>query len=331
MRLQEIMTTDVVTARPDETAETAWSRMRRAGVRHLPVLDAGKLVGMLSERDLGGRAGRSVRKGRNVRELMTPQVASAKPTTTLRQAANLMLGRLIGALPVMEDGRLSGIVTASDVLEQLGRGSTRPTVRAKRRSMRLPPASARTATRREGTVHRARTTKQRSGKTAGDTDDTHRATPPAGRLVPAWGRDRERQPDSPRRAPMPEVAARRARQASDRAGAKTATVHIRAVGVELDAADRDYLRRKLGRGLGKFDASIERASVRIEDVNGPRGGVDKRCRIKVVLKGLPSVVIDEQHSSLQAAMDRALARTKAAVQRNLLRHRAVTTRPARKN
>lgn len=330
MRLQEIMTTDVVTTRPDETADAAWSRMRRAGVRHLPVLDAGKLVGMLSERDLGSRAGRAVRKGRDVRDLMTPQVASAKPGMTLRQAANLMLGRLIGALPVMEDGRLMGIVTASDVLEQLGRGSTRPTVRAKRQAMRLPPASARTATRREGAVQRARATKRRAGKTTGDADDRHRAASPTStRLTPTLGRDRERQPDSARRAPMPPPTARHAGRAPDAAGTKAATVHIRAVGVDLDAADRDYLRRKLGRGLGKFDGSIERVSVRIEDVNGPRGGVDMRCRIKVVLKGLPSVVIDQQHSSLQAAMDRAVARTRTAVQRNLLRHRSVTTQAAR--
>lgn len=71
--------------------------------------------------------------------------------------------------------------------------------------------------------------------------------------------------------------------------------------------------------------------MRIEDVNGPRGGVDKRCRIKIVLKGLPSVIIDQQHSSLQAAMDSDLARTRTAVQRNLLRHRSATTRAARED
>jgi hypothetical protein len=48
-------------------------------------------------------------------------------------------------------------------------------------------------------------------------------------------------------------------------------------------------------------------------VNGPRGGVDKRCRIKVVLTGLRSVVVEECHHALQAALDGALARAERAV------------------
>ncbi len=147
MRLQEIMTTDVVTIGPDEAASTAWSRMERKQVRHLVVAEGKRLLGVISERDLGGPHGGTVRRGRTVRDLMTPSVAVATPETTLRQAANLMRGRLIGSLPVIDDQRVVGIVTATDVLAELGRGSSRPKVRAKRQSMRLPPASARTAKR----------------------------------------------------------------------------------------------------------------------------------------------------------------------------------------
>jgi acetoin utilization protein AcuB len=70
---------------------------------------------------------------------MTEQVVSAAPQTTLRQAANLMRGRTVGCLPVMDDGRVVGIVTVTDILEQLGRGATRPAVRAERRVRRSPP------------------------------------------------------------------------------------------------------------------------------------------------------------------------------------------------
>lgn len=155
MRLQEIMTTGVVSIGPDATADAAWSRMDWKGVRHLVVKEGSRLVGVLSERDLGGRRGSVLRRGRTVRDFMTPQVATAKPTTTLRQAANLMRGRLIGCLPVVEEGRVVGIVTATDVLDELGRGSSRPTVRAQRKDMRLSPAGQRMASRRERRKARA--------------------------------------------------------------------------------------------------------------------------------------------------------------------------------
>jgi len=118
-----------------------------------------------------------------------------------------------------------------------------------------------------------------------------------------------------KRAPFAAQIARAEKRRLARTSSAEIPAFIRAVGVELEATDRDYLRRKLGRKLGKFAQFIERASVRIEDVNGPKGGVDKRCRIKVVLSGMPSVVIDERHVELQAVMDRALARAERAVRR----------------
>jgi ribosome-associated translation inhibitor RaiA len=94
---------------------------------------------------------------------------------------------------------------------------------------------------------------------------------------------------------------------------------IRTAGAELDADDRAYVRRKLGTKLGKFARAVERVTVRVRDVNGPRGGVDKHCAIKVVLTGLPSVVVEQKHASLQAAMDAALRRTEVAVRRSVKR------------
>ena len=54
---------------------------------------------------------------------------------------------------------------------------------------------------------------------------------------------------------------------------------------------RSLIRRKLGMKLGKFATAIERLSVRVTDTNGPRGGIDQVCSVKVVISGLPSVVI----------------------------------------
>jgi ribosome-associated translation inhibitor RaiA len=73
--------------------------------------------------------------------------------------------------------------------------------------------------------------------------------------------------------------------------------------------------------LGKFARSIERISVRVTDMNGPRGGVDQLCNVKVVLSGLPSVVIERRHAVLHAAIDDALRAMERAVQRSVHRRR----------
>ncbi len=108
------------------------------------------------------------------------------------------------------------------------------------------------------------------------------------------------------------------------ASAATIPSYIRSVGDVLKPADREYLRSKLDQKLGKFAPAVHRTSVRVEDVNGPRGGVDKRCRIKVVLVGLPTVVVEDHHQSVKGAMDAALARMERTVRKATDRRR---TRP----
>ena len=98
-------------------------------------------------------------------------------------------------------------------------------------------------------------------------------------------------------------------------------VHILAAAHKMGSVGRDHVRRKLGVKLGKFSSSIERVSVRIKDVNGPRGGVDQLCQIKVVLHGLPSVVFENRDTSLNAAVDVALSGVQRAVRRATQRRR----------
>ncbi len=132
MRLEMVMNRHVETVSPREPAEDAWRRMRESRIRHLVVVDGGRVAGVVSDRDLGGSRGATVRGHQTVAELMTPQLVSAKPTTTVRQAANLLRGHVVGCLPVFDGGKLAGIVTVSDLLDLIGRGAERPVPKSKR-------------------------------------------------------------------------------------------------------------------------------------------------------------------------------------------------------
>jgi hypothetical protein len=114
---------------------------------------------------------------------------------------------------------------------------------------------------------------------------------------------------------MSDVSAESRKRKSDRAGPRTVPTHIRVFGTRLTEERRTRIRQNLGKKLGKFAASIERVSVRVKDVNGPRGGIDQLCRIKVVLRNLPSVVFEKVDPSLDAAIEGALDGTGRLVQR----------------
>ena len=133
------------------------------------------------------------------------------------------------------------------------------------------------------------------------------------------GRGRSPRAGAGKRAPLPGWLPKASKGERGRDAAPPA--HIRLFGVELDPDDRIYIRRKLGMKLGKFASSIERVSVRAEDVNGPSGGIDHECRVKVVLSDQPTVMFVERDASLAAAVDRALAGSERAVRRAVRRRR----------
>jgi hypothetical protein len=93
------------------------------------------------------------------------------------------------------------------------------------------------------------------------------------------------------------------------------------LGVEMEDHDRNHIARKLGMKLGKFASSIERITVRLSDANGPKGGRDQICQIKVVLSGLPSIVVEERAAALHTATERAMKATALVVRRSVQRRR----------
>jgi CBS domain-containing protein len=125
MRVQDVMTTDVQTVSPETKADEAWNLMRVKHFHHLVVTKGRRILGVLSDRDAGGRRGAAVRTGHAVLDLMSEPAVTVLPDTTVRRAANLMRGRSIGCLVVANAGRVLGIVTVSDLLELVGRGLDR--------------------------------------------------------------------------------------------------------------------------------------------------------------------------------------------------------------
>ena len=133
MRAYDVMTTNVKTVTANTAADAAWRLMRDHRIHHLVVKEGADIAGVLSDRDAGGARGAAVRAGHAVADLMTEDVVTVDRDTPVRKIANLMRGRTIGCVVVTNgDGRIAGIVTASDLLTLLGRGAIRPTPVSKR-------------------------------------------------------------------------------------------------------------------------------------------------------------------------------------------------------
>jgi acetoin utilization protein AcuB len=120
MRVRDVMSRDVETIDAGCASVLARELMRSRRIRHLVVLCGGRIAGVVSERDLD-RVGADVPVGA-VREVMTGDVVALPSAATLASAANLLRGRAIGCLPVIDGKRLVGIVTVSDLLDVMGRG-----------------------------------------------------------------------------------------------------------------------------------------------------------------------------------------------------------------
>ena len=96
-------------------------------------------------------------------------------------------------------------------------------------------------------------------------------------------------------------------------------IDIQARRFSLTDALREHTRRRLGFAFGTRQVDIQRITVRLSDINGPRGGADKQCNIQVVLPHLPDVVIEDIDKNMYVAIDRAITRASCTVARKLAR------------
>ncbi len=119
LSVRDVMSTDLVTVGPAEPARRAYEIMRDRRIRHLPVMAEGRLVGVLSDRDLRPVLLSPGLGGATVGELMSETLTTIAPDAPVEDAASLLVVKKIGCLPVVERERLVGIVTETDLLAVL--------------------------------------------------------------------------------------------------------------------------------------------------------------------------------------------------------------------
>ncbi len=155
MLVRSRMTPNVYTASPDTTIAEALNITRSHNIRHLPVLQGGRLVGLVTDRDLRlamppiwadqrDELQRALHS-RTVGEVMVKQIITATPTTPVEEAARLLYENRIGCLPVMDGDELAGILTETDLLRALVEllGTHQPSSRVEVRMPNRPGELAR--------------------------------------------------------------------------------------------------------------------------------------------------------------------------------------------
>jgi CBS domain-containing membrane protein len=132
--VREIMMGSPVTLKPEDTLDLANDVISLGRIRHIPVLSDGRLVGLLSERDLIGAAASRIfglkQKSKSallktvlIKDIMKKKVVTVAPDTAIKDVAHLMATKKIGCVPVVTGGALVGLLTTTDVLryvESLG-------------------------------------------------------------------------------------------------------------------------------------------------------------------------------------------------------------------
>src|SRR4051794_38075737 len=101
-KLRDIMTTPVLSLSPSEPASDALAMMRDEHVRHAPVIEGSVILGVVSERDLGGPYGGALRQHRTVGDLMRRDPVLGAPDMSLVDAAMIVRERRIGCLPIVD-------------------------------------------------------------------------------------------------------------------------------------------------------------------------------------------------------------------------------------
>ncbi len=127
MKVKEVMIKEVATLDVNDELTLANDIMRLGRIRHLPVVDGARLVGIVSERDLfrsslaqalgyGGQTPREVMKCVRIKDIMVREIVTISPELDLCKAVKMMVDKKIGCLPVVDQDRLVGLITETDIM-----------------------------------------------------------------------------------------------------------------------------------------------------------------------------------------------------------------------
>lgn len=128
MFVKDVMTQDVITISPDSTFSEAMDLIRKKGIRRLPVVKDGKVVGIVTEKDLLSASPSqattldvweltSLLNKLKIKQIMRKEVIHVHPNTPIEDAAKIMADKKIGSLVVLEEEKLVGIITESDIFK----------------------------------------------------------------------------------------------------------------------------------------------------------------------------------------------------------------------
>ncbi|MGO9619813.1 MAG: CBS domain-containing protein [Desulfobaccales bacterium] len=133
MKVKEVMVKEVATLDVNDELSLANDIMRLGRIRHLPVVDGARLVGIVSERDLfrsslaqalgcGGQTPRELMKAVRIKDIMVRELVTISPELNLCKAVRMMVDKKIGCLPVVDQDRLVGLITETDIMLQYLKG-----------------------------------------------------------------------------------------------------------------------------------------------------------------------------------------------------------------
>ena len=145
MKVKDWMSKKPVTVSPDTKVRAAFATMKKNGFRHLPVVRNGKLVGIVTDRDLRRPEIADIfqewhdfyrlDEDFEVEDVMTVRVLTVKPETDLVTAASMLAEKKIDALPVVQDGKLAGIITTFDMLKAFVRNASATEFKGKEKAV----------------------------------------------------------------------------------------------------------------------------------------------------------------------------------------------------